>query len=161
MNNINKSLTGDVLDGGLQWVGIAYGTIRYPSIIQSIEFSDIKTSRKAPRLKTRTKEGLEISISCAIQYKLNKDDLPMIYRLFEEDYETKYIRIARATILSGVSTWNSFDFWHKRVEVGDGILKELRKEFRKVGAYVVHFNMMKIDLPAAFNNAIIATQVMV
>ena len=76
-----------------------------------------------------------------------KDQLPSVYRMFEDDFNNKYIRIARATILSSVSDWNSFDFWNKRKEVGDSILKDLRVTFRKAGAYVVHFNMMKIDLP--------------
>ena len=80
--------------------------------------------------------------------------------MFEDDFDTKFIRIARATILSSVSDWESIDFWNRRVEVGNAILKELRVNFRKAGAYVVHFNLMKIDLPYAFDNAIIATQVM-
>ena len=77
--------------------------------------------------------------------------------MFEEDFDTKFIRIARATILSSVSDWESGDFWKTRVEVGNAILKELRVSFRNAGAYVVHFNLMKIDLPNAFEKAIIAT----
>lgn len=159
-DNISQNITGNVFEGGLNWVGITNSIIRYPRIIQAIEFSDFNSTRKAPRLSTRTKEGLEIQISCAFQYRLIKDQLPIVYRMFESDFDSKYIRIARATILSSVSDWNSFDFWNKRAEVGNSILKDLRVAFRKAGAFVVHFNLMKIDLPNAFNNAIIATQVM-
>ena len=156
-DNVSQMVTSDVYEEGLNWVGITKSLIRYPKIIQAIEFSENNATRKAPRLNTRTKEGLEIKVTCAFQYRLIREDLKKIYGYFEQDYEAKYVRIARATLLSGVSEWNSIDFWLRREEVGNTLLKKLRIQFNKVGAKVVHFNLMKIDLPQAYDSAIIAT----
>jgi hypothetical protein len=48
-----------VYSGGLKWVGISYSLIRYPSIEVTMD----------EKLKTRTKEGLDISLEFSMQYK--------------------------------------------------------------------------------------------
>ena len=59
-DNMSQKITGMVYDGGLNWVGLTNSIIRYPRIVQAVEFSDNELTAKAPRLQTRTKEGLEI-----------------------------------------------------------------------------------------------------
>ena len=82
-DNVSQMMTSDVYEEGLNWVGITKSLIRYPKIIQAIEFSENEETRKAPRLSTRTKEGLEIQVTCAFQYRLIREDLKKIYGYFE------------------------------------------------------------------------------
>jgi len=161
MNNINQSLKDvPVKDGGLNWVGLTNSIKRYPSTIQTIEFSNIKKFATAGRLATRTKEGLELKISCSVQYRLIKNDLPKLYRLFEMDFNQKLTRIARNGILMIASEFTAPEFWKKREVVGDSILKFLQDEYKNAYAEVIAFNLLKIDLPTQYNNAIVATEVM-
>jgi len=80
-NNINQDIDQDlVLEEGLHWVGLFYSLIHFPSIHKSIEFSD-DTLAQQKQLSSRTKEGLELKLHFAFQYKLIKEELPAMYRM--------------------------------------------------------------------------------
>jgi len=58
------------------------------------------------------------------------------------------------------SEFTAPEFWKRRADVGDAVLKFLQEEFKNAHAEVIAFNLLKIDLPREYNNAIIATEVM-
>merc|ERR1712195_167894 len=77
-HNFSQMIGQDVVySGGLKWVGISYSLIRYPSVEVTMEDT----------VKTRTKEGLDLSIKFSYQFKFVKKMLPAFYRLVEEDYK--------------------------------------------------------------------------
>jgi len=76
------------------------------------------------------------------------------------DFNQKLTRIARNGILMIASEFTAPEFWKKREVVGDSILKFLQEEYKNAYAEVVAFNLLKIDLPTQYNNAIVATEVM-
>lgn len=80
--------------------------IKYPSIEQSIEFSDKKTADRE-KLKTRTKEGLDLNVHFNIQYKLKKDELQQLYRLLGNDYRRVFERLARNSVLEVASDYTA------------------------------------------------------
>jgi hypothetical protein len=64
-NTISKKIDNtNVYEGGLQYVGLFNTLITFPSIHKTIEFSS-DPDASAPELKTRTKEGLELSLHFA------------------------------------------------------------------------------------------------
>lgn len=50
-------------------------------------------------LKTRTQEGLALTLHISFQYKLIKPELYSLYALTNKDYEGTFIRIARDVLL--------------------------------------------------------------
>ena len=89
-NNITQNVDDKhILGSGINWVGIFHSLIKFPSIHNNIEFSD-EYQADATELKTRTAEGLELSVHCAFQYKLIKEDLVKLYRLTGGDYKNLY-----------------------------------------------------------------------
>jgi len=82
-----------------------------------------------------------------VQYRLIKTDLPKLYRFFETDFDQKLTRIARNGILMIASTFTAPEFWKKRAQVGDSVLKFLQEEYKSAYAEVIAFNLLKIDLP--------------
>jgi len=102
-NNISQDVNqNEILDGGLHWVGVFYSLVHFPAIHKSIEFSEepsTSVSYNQPRLATRTKEGLELNISFAFQYQVIKEELPLMYRMCQEDYDAIYTKIARNAVL--------------------------------------------------------------
>ena len=70
-------------------MGVFHSLIHFPSIHKNIEFSDDYMAQ-SKELMTRTAEGLEISLHCAFQYKLIKEDLVKLWRLAQSDYENLF-----------------------------------------------------------------------
>lgn len=78
-----------VYSNGLHWTVITKKLVYMPSTGQNIEFSDDNMADNR-ELKTRTKEGLELSVHCAFQYKIVEKDLLNLYKLSELNYEALY-----------------------------------------------------------------------
>ena len=107
-----------MLTGGLHWVGVFYSLIRFPSIHKSIEFSSDQGAQYG-KLSTRTKEGLDLSLSFAFQYQLRQKDLPKMYLMCQQDYEKIYARIARNAVLQAAGDFEASAYWLNRTFVGD------------------------------------------
>lgn len=99
-----------MLDSGLHFVGVFYSLVKFPQIYKTIEYSDEPSATDAA-LKTRTVEGLELTVHCAFQYQLDNKKLPDMYRLAGADYEKVFKRIARNAILEVASTFKAPDYW--------------------------------------------------
>jgi len=56
-------------------------------------------------LKTRTAEGLGLILHLSFQYKLIKDDIPLLYSMNNLEYEATFARIARDTILQAAGNY--------------------------------------------------------
>ena len=118
-NNISQDVDQEeVLEGGLHWVGVFNSLIRFPSIHKSIEFSGEEGSQFG-RLATRTKEGLDLSLSFAFQYQLRRTELPQMYLMCQLDYEKIYARIARNAVLQAAGEFEASAYWLNRTFVGD------------------------------------------
>jgi hypothetical protein len=128
-NNLSQDVNqNEILEGGLHWVGVFYSLVHFPAIHKSIEFSDEHTvgaQKVQPRLSTRTKEGLELDISFAFQYQIMKDQLPMMYRMCQEEYDAIYTKIARNAVLQVAGDWNASDYWLNRTVIGQNMKESL------------------------------------
>ena len=104
-----------------------YSLVHFPAIHKSIEFSDDRSHPNIqPRLTTRTKEGLELDISFAFQYQIQKETLPQMYRMCQDDYEAIYIKIARNAVLQIAGDYNASDYWLNRSHIGVAMHESLR-----------------------------------
>lgn len=88
---------------------------------------------------TRTKEGLELKLHASFQYKLIREKLPQLYRLFETDYERKITRIARKAILKVSADYKAFDYWLNRTKIGNDMLTKVKKDLAEVHINVTTF----------------------
>ena len=85
-NQVSKQIDAEnILDGGLQYVGVFNKLIAFPRIQKEIEFSD-QSSAEAGPLSTRTKEGLELKLHFSFLYQLQKENLSDLYRLVGTEY---------------------------------------------------------------------------
>ena len=82
-----------------------------------------------------------------------------MYRLVAEDYEKVFKRIARNAILEVASTYKAPDYWSKRTEIGIKMRQDLTAALSKSYARVKGFQLLKIDLPNPYEDAIVQTQV--
>jgi hypothetical protein len=64
---VSKNVDKKVYENGLHFLGIGHSFIRYPKMIQTIEFSKEKSENEGPVL-SRTADGLEVVIEISFQY---------------------------------------------------------------------------------------------
>ena len=158
-NRFTKSFDKvDVFEGGRYWVWFTNKFIAFPAIQQSVEFSDSSTADTGP-LKTRTQEGLALTLHIAFQYKLVKEGIPALYELSNLQYEQTYIRIARDTILQEAGSYQAPQYWAKRREIGKRMESLLDAAFQQAHARCTGIQLLKINLPPAFEQSIVETQV--
>jgi regulator of protease activity HflC (stomatin/prohibitin superfamily) len=158
-NSITKKLASDdVYEGGLYLLNPLNSFIVFPSTLQTIEFSDNRWA-KGSALKTRTKEGLALSMSMSFQYRLLKNQLAALYSLTNAAYEQTFVRIARDVILQEAGNHEAPEYWMQRDLIGDRMLFVLNEELSKAYAEVVYVQMLFVDLPDSYELSIVATQV--
>jgi len=64
---VSKNVDKKVYENGLHFLGIGHSFIRYPKMIQTIEFSKERSANEGP-VQSRTADGLEVVIEISFQY---------------------------------------------------------------------------------------------
>eukprot|EP00930_Biecheleria_cincta_P043312 TRINITY_DN29760_c0_g1_i2.p1 TRINITY_DN29760_c0_g1~~TRINITY_DN29760_c0_g1_i2.p1 ORF type:complete len:363 (+),score=62.18 TRINITY_DN29760_c0_g1_i2:81-1169(+) len=158
-NKLTKHVdTGHVYGPGRHFIGPLNAMLTFPSIVQTLEFST-RDSAKAMPLSTRTAEGLELHLHVAFQYHLKPDELPQLYTLANTLYEPLYMKIARDILLKSAANYQAPQYWTERQKVGDEMLTQLTAAFEQRHAYCTGLQLLVIELPAAYEDSIVKTQV--
>jgi len=147
-----------VYPGGRYFLFFTSSFARFPKIAKSIVFGNSPNADAKP-LQTRTKEGLSLSMDVSFQYKLDKNLLIELYRLYNIFYEATLIRIARDAILQEAGKFEAPEYWTKRAQIAEIMQKTLVEEFAKAKAGCIGLQILKIELPSAYENQIVLTQV--
>lgn len=157
-NQVTKQInTDNILDGGLQYIGVFNKLIAFPRNNKQVEFSD-QSEAQAPPLSTRTKEGLELKLHFAFLYKLQKENIPELYRLVGTEYEQLYIRIASDLVLQNAGNYHATQYWQERSAIGNALEKALNEKLQDAYANCTGFMLLRIDLPDSYEEAIVETQ---
>jgi hypothetical protein len=65
---VSKNVDSTVYNNGLHFLGIGHSFVRYPKMVQTIEFSRERGADLAS-IQSRTKDGLEVVIEVSFQYQ--------------------------------------------------------------------------------------------
>merc|ERR1712151_277594 len=145
---ISKSVNKKSYDNGFYFLGIGHSFIKYPKMVQTIEFSKDRGADAAP-LQSRTKDGLEVVIEISFQYTIDQTHL---YDLFEN--------YAIDVLTEETTHYTAYDFFDKRVVIKTDFEDVLRKVFLKeCFSDVAFLQLRSVDLPNAFEKAIQQTEV--
>lgn len=157
-NKITKYIGNEVYESGRYIIGPTKNFIIYPANLVTIEFSDGKQAN-ADSLKTRTAEGLAVSLHVSFQYKIIKKQIPKLYNLANINYHGTYVRIARDIILKVGGRYNATSYWQERLKISDDLKETLNKELTNAYATVEGFQILKIEMPKPYEDSIVQTQV--
>lgn len=147
-----------VYEGGRYWIWFTNKFIEFPATQQTIEFSDSASANSGP-LRTRTQEGLALTLHISFQYKLIKEGIPALYDLSNLQYEQTFVRIARDIILQEAGSYQAPEYWRKRIVIGNRMMELLDTAFQQAHARCLGIQVLKINLPPAFEQSIVETQV--
>lgn len=64
---ISKNVDKTVYENGLHFLGIGHSFIRFPKMVQTLEFSKESAANRGP-IQSRTSDGLEVVIEISFQY---------------------------------------------------------------------------------------------
>lgn len=158
-NKITKHVdTSRVYSPGRHFIGPVNSMLTFPSTVQTLEFSSRNSAQASP-LSTRTAEGLELHLHVAFQYHLKPDQLPQLYTLANTLYEPLYMKIARDILLKAAANYQAPQYWTEREKVGEEMLVQLDEAFGQRHAFCTGLQLLVIELPSAYEDSIVKTQV--
>jgi len=159
-NWITKLIDDKVYHGGTHFIGFWNNFIRFPAIVQTVEFSQrVGFKNLNMPLHTRTKEGLALHLSIAFQYKLQPDHIPELYTMTNVDYESVYIRIARDELLEAASEYEAPQYRVSRHEIGEHMKRLVSAKLKETYAELWGLQLLQIELPDRYEDSITITQV--
>ena len=122
-------------------------------------------------ITARSKDGLKITVDLSIHYKVGTQfgnmtalfhEYSDLYARYGEPLTTwkKIIdRVTVASLNSAFQNIEAFNLFRKREESINIVEKELRENLQKLGFTLVKLNLLNVDIPAKFNQAVKKTQV--
>lgn len=136
--------------GGRYFLGVGHSFVKFPTTMQTIKFSG------SDAILGRTKDGLAVEMSISLQYKyiLDAASLRKLYIDFAENHLTAYIKIARSVIRDVASEYTAFQFFAERTIIGAKMQVEMNNALAKVYSTVPALQLLNVELPIAFSDAI-------
>lgn len=152
-----------VYDPGRYFIGPWSSMLHFPSDVQRVEFVgngllDVDGDR-FPRLHTRTKEGLALYLQVSLQYRLQKATIGKLYNEFSTNYDDLFVSTIRDTLILVASDYTAYELWEQRKEVGEHMQEALNSKLSETFAECWGVQLLTIDLPTTFDEAIVKTQV--
>ncbi len=157
-NKFTKNIGKEAYESGRYILNPFKSFLIYPKNLVTIEFSDNKIAESTP-LQTRTGEGLSVVLSVSFQYQLIKEKIPDLYNLANVYFHSTFVRISRDVILKVGGMFNATDYWRNRIAIAEQMKITMDKELFKAYAHCVSLQLLKIELPATYEDSIVQTQV--
>lgn len=161
---LNYSFIGSSVEekgyaAGLYYLGVGHSFVKFPSTVQTIQFSH-ETDSAGPPLSSRTSDGLEVLLEVSFQYQLNVTTLYDLYAKYALNYEPIFVNMAIDLITEWATRYNATEFFSNRSAISYSMETNLKSKF-EVEAFsdVPFFQLRAVSLPAAFEKAIQETEV--
>jgi len=133
--------------------------VKFPLTQSTIEFSNRGGADSSP-VVTRTQDGVAITLSFSFQYKFQKDSLKNVYSQYTTNYQAPMIRVARNSILQVAGNFTSTQYWLGRDLITNDMQSILKSNIQDtILCQVESFQLLHVQLPQAYEDSIIATQV--
>lgn len=162
-NSFNKAAdTSTIYRPGRHFLKPMMSFLYFPSDVRNIEFSSGKLQENGvryPALHTRTKEGLGLHLQVALQYQLMPDKVGQLYDEFNQAYEDVFISAVRDILIKAASEYEARQFWQERELFGNKMQSMVDKVLRRMYARCWGLQLLMIDLPDAYEESIVTTQV--
>jgi len=144
---------------GFYYIGITHSFLKFPSVVQNIEFSKEKKAHMGP-IKSRTLDGLEVQLEISFQYRLKFEKLYEMYMKYGINYESVFI-VTAVDILTDMTTkFTAYKFFYDRQSIGDLMKKELANTYNSsCYAIIEALQLRTVDLPDDFEESIQETEV--
>lgn len=139
---------------GLYTLGPTHEFITFPKTLQTIEF----TAAEGDRLQTRTSDGLPVKLGISFQYRFDPARLLQLYHKFKRDTLVVYEKTARSTIANAATNYTAYTFFNEKAMIARAMEISLAAIYdEQLFAFVESFQITQVELPSAFQQAIVAS----
>lgn len=101
-SGITKTIDVQIYGAGIHFLGVAHSFIRFPSTVQTYEFSNQRGSDEAA-IQSRSQDGLEVTLEVSFQYKWVSNDLIKLYLKYGPNFSRPCKQVA-IDILTDIAT---------------------------------------------------------
>lgn len=158
-STISKTISQIGYAPGLYFLGLGHHFIKFPNIVQTLEFSLDKGQSEEGPIYSRTQDGLEVIIEISFQYLLDPKKLYELYMTFGEDFKKPFQLIALDVLNEITTKYTAYQFFYDRALIGDAMKDKLKTIFEnKCFATIEFFQLRTVDLPDPFESAIQNTE---
>ena len=156
---ISKTISPEVKEHGLYFIGIGHSFIKFPKTVQTIEFSEEKTANRGP-IESRTSDGLEVTLEISFQYILQPDKLYDLYNTYGPKYDNVFQNIAINILTEEATKYTAYNFFMDRGKIKDDFQYELNLRFDKNCFSNIQFLQLRsVNLPNLFEQSIQESEV--
>ena len=156
---ISKTISPEVKENGLYFIGIGHSFIKFPKTVQIIEFSEEKTANRGP-IESRTSDGLEVTLEISFQYILQPDKLYDLYNTYGPKYDNVFQNIAINILTEEATKYTAYNFFMDRGKIKDDFQYELNLRFDKNCFSNIQFLQLRsVNLPNLFEQSIQESEV--
>jgi len=145
-NAITMSLENSTyVTAGLYFLGFGHWFIRFPRVIQTIEFNAYRGSL----LHTRTSDGLPLTLGLSFQYRYIPEELHTLYLTYKGEHSTIYVNSANAVIANVACNYSAYTFFNDKQGIARDMQQTLSRVFReKLFASVEALQINQVELPS-------------
>jgi regulator of protease activity HflC (stomatin/prohibitin superfamily) len=110
-----------------------------------------------------SKDKITVTLTLSAQYQFNRQDLiDIIFRQFDEEYDTFLSSIVSNIILRVCGFYNAEEFYLKRgivdINIFNALINEINNSTQSLGAIIVNFQLQNIRFPQSYEDAITQKQ---
>ena len=109
---------------------------------------------EAASLEMWTSDGQWVTLEASFMYRLNRTELPLLYRKMKFDYEPLLIQMATAAIKDQSTRFDTVDFFSSRAAIRLAMLGAVSDVLRAVHVEVVSFQFRKLSVSSRWEGAI-------
>jgi len=153
-NAITMSLENETYSvAGLYFLGFGHWFIRFPRVIQTIEFM---ATGENSLLHTRTADGLPLTLGLSFQYRYQPQDLYTLYLKYKGDHHQVYINTATTVIANIACNYSAYTFFNDKQGIAVAMRRSLNDAFlSQLYAQVDALQINQVELPSSFQDAIL------
>jgi regulator of protease activity HflC (stomatin/prohibitin superfamily) len=156
---ISKTISPEVKENGLYFIGIGHSFIHFPKNLQTIEFSNDRTAVRKP-IESRTSDGLEVTLEISFQYILLPEKLFELYNTFGPNYDKIFTNVAVDLLTEEATKYTAYDFFMDRGRIKTDFQLSLDKIFKDICFSNISFLQLRnVDLPNLFEQSIQESEV--
>jgi len=142
------------MTAGLYFLGFGHSFIKFPQVIQTLEF----TPGHRGRLHTRTSDGLPLTLAVSFQYRYLSPKLYDLYMNFKGEHGQVYINTATAAIANIACKYKAYTFFSNKEAIALDMEQSLEEIFAKeLYAHVEALQIAEVELPEVFQQAIVTS----
>jgi len=168
-NMVTRKVQRTPYQSGRYFVGPWCHFIKFPAVVKTIQFSDSRLQddlgsdeQGDPKLRSRTADGLDVTIELSFQYQLHEDKIYDLYTTFGagRDFHDLFVRVAIDRLTEIATGYTANEFFVDRTRIGREMEKFLKEDFEaRLYSTIFSFQLRSVGLPEEFEKAIQQTEV--